>query len=86
MRISRKPSVAKVHFSQELLKVEKPSILAPDYTANIYSNFTVIGCVTFPTVILHWLLEPMAVHMTLTDTEEYSLRLNNVLDCTVIKK
>ena len=25
----------------------------------------------------------MAVHMTLTDIEEYSLRLNNVLDCTM---
>ena len=25
----------------------------------------------------------MAVHMTLTDIEEYSLRLNNVLDCTI---
>ena len=25
----------------------------------------------------------MAVHMTVTDNEEYSLRLNNVLDCTI---
>ena len=25
----------------------------------------------------------MAVHMTLTDIEEYSLRLNDVLDCTI---
>ena len=25
----------------------------------------------------------MAVHMTFTDIEEYSLRLNNVLDCTM---
>ena len=25
----------------------------------------------------------MAVHMTLTDIEEYSLRLDNVLDCTI---
>ena len=25
----------------------------------------------------------MTVHMTLTDIEEYSLRLNNVLDCTI---
>ena len=25
----------------------------------------------------------MAVHMTLTDIEEYSLRLNNVLDCAI---
>ena len=83
MRISRKPSVAKVHFSQELLKVENPSILAPDYTANIYSNFTVIGCVTFPTVISLWLLQPMAVNMTFTDIEEYSLRLNTVLDCSM---
>ena len=82
MRISRKPSVAKVHFSQELLKVENPSILAP-YTANIYSNFTVIGCVTFPTVISQWLLQPMAVNMTFTDIEEYSLRLSTVLDCTM---
>ena len=53
------------------------------YTANIYSQFTVIGCVTFPTVIWQWLLQPLAVHMTLTDIEEYSLRLNNVLDCTI---
>ena len=83
MRISRKPSVAKVHFSQKLLKVENPSILAPDYTANIYSNFTVIGCVTFPTVIWQQLLQPMAVHMMLTGIEEYRLRLNTVLDCTM---
>ena len=53
------------------------------YTANIYSQFTVIGCVTFPTVIWLRLLQPLAVHMTLTDIEEYSLRLNNVLDCTI---
>ena len=25
----------------------------------------------------------MAVHMTLTDIEEYSLRLDNVLDCAI---
>ena len=28
-------------------------------------------------------MQPLAVHMTLTDIEEYSLRLNNVLDCTI---
>ena len=53
------------------------------YTANIYNQFTVIDCVTFPTVIWQWLLQPLAVHMTFTDIEEYSLRLNNVLDCTI---
>ena len=35
-------------------------------TANLYSQFTVICCVTFPTVTLQWLLQPMAAHMTLT--------------------
>ena len=28
------------------------------YTANIYSQFTVIGCVTFPTVIWLCVLQP----------------------------
>ena len=60
-----------------------PNISILCYTANIYSQFTVIGCVTFPTVIWQWLLQPMTVHMTITDIEEYSLRSNTVLDCTM---
>ena len=51
------------------------------HTANIYSQFTVIGCVTFPTVIWQWLAQPTAVPTTLTDTEEYSLRSIAVLGC-----
>ena len=46
-----------------------------NYTANIYSQFTVFGYVTFPTVIWQWLSQPMAVPITLHDIEEYSLRL-----------
>ena len=51
------------------------------YTANIYSQFTVIGCVTFPTVIWQWLSQPTAVSTTLSDIEEYSLRSIAVLGC-----
>ena len=53
------------------------------YTANIYSQFTVIGCVTFPTVIWQWLSQPTAVPMTLSDIEEYSLRSIAVLGCNM---
>ena len=61
----------------------RSEVATNSYTANIYSQFTVISCVTFPTVIWQWLLQPLAVHMTLTYIEEYSLRLNNVLDCII---
>ena len=44
------------------------------YTANIYSQFTVIGCVTCASVIWQRPLQAMTVHMTFNDTEEYSLR------------
>ena len=53
------------------------------YTANIYSQFTVIGCVTFPTVIWQWLAQPTAVPTTLSDTEEYSLRSIAILGCNM---
>ena len=53
------------------------------YTANIYSHFTVIGCVTFPTVIWQWLSQPMVVPMTLSDIKEYILRLITILDCNM---
>ena len=43
------------------------------HNANLYSPFTVIGCVTFPTVIWQWLSQPTAVPMTLNDIKEYSL-------------
>ena len=55
-------------------------------TANIYSQYTVISCVTFPTVIWQWLSQPTAVHLTLTDIEEYSLRLIAVLCCNNYKQ
>ena len=48
--------------------------MAQSYTANIYSQFTVIGCVTCATVIWQWLLQATTVHMTFNDTEKYSLR------------
>ena len=47
-----------------------------NHTANIYSQFTAIRCVTFPTVIGLGLPQPLAVHMIVTDFEEYSLRLS----------
>ena len=40
------------------------------YTANTYSQFTVISCVTCATVIWQWLSQTRTVHMTLTDNEE----------------
>ena len=43
-------------------------------TANIYSQYTVIRCVTFPTVIWQWLSQPTAVLVALSGIEEYSLR------------
>ena len=43
-------------------------------TANIYSQFTVIGCVTFPIVIWQWLSQPTIVPMTLSDIAVYILR------------
>ena len=53
------------------------------HTANIYSQFTVIGCVTCATVIWQWLLHLMTVHMTFNDTEEYSLRSIAILGCNI---
>ena len=43
----------------------------PCCTANIYSQFTVIGCVTFPNV------------MKLSDIEEYCLRSIALLGCNM---
>ena len=53
------------------------------YTANIYSQFTVIGCVTCATVILQWLLQARTVHVTFNETEEYSLRSIAILGCNI---
>ena len=44
-----------------------PLLQFTTYTANIYSQFTVIGCVTFHTVIWQWLSQPTAVPMTLSE-------------------
>ena len=49
----------------------------------IYSQFTVIGCVTCATVIWQWLLQSTTVHMTFNDTEEYSLRSIAILGCNI---
>ena len=53
------------------------------YTANIYSQFTVIGCVTCATVIWQCLLQATTVHMTFNDTEEYSLRSITTFGCNI---
>ena len=53
------------------------------YTTNIYSQFTVIGCVTCATVIWQWLLLAMTVHMTFNYTEEYNLRSITILGCNI---
>ena len=53
------------------------------FTASIYSQFTVIGCVTFATVIWQWLSQPTAVPTTLADIEEYSLRSIAILGCNI---
>ena len=47
---------------------------AGTHTANIYSQFTVIGCVTCATVIWQWLLQSTTVQITFNETEEYSLK------------
>ena len=60
-----------------------PYVMLKAYTANIYSQFTVIGCVTCATVISQWLLQPMTVYMTFNDTEEYSFRSIAILGCNV---
>ena len=69
-----------------MLKSEIIFEIVLEYTANIYSQFAVLGCVTFLTVIWQWLLQPMAVHVTLTDIEEYSLQLDAVSDSAVFNK
>ena len=53
------------------------------YTANIYSQFTVIGCVTCTTLIWQWLLQGMPVHMTFNVTVEYSFRSIAILGCNI---
>ena len=52
-------------------------------TANIYSQYTAICCVTFSTVIWLGLSQPLVVHMTVTDFEEYSLRLSAMFGCNM---
>ena len=42
--------------------------------------------VTFLNVVWQWFLKPVAVHMTLTDIEEHSLRLDTVLDSTMYNR
>ena len=54
-----------------------------EYTANIYSQFTVNGCVTCATVIWQWLLQVTTVQMTFNDTEEYSLKSIAILGCKI---
>ena len=53
------------------------------YTANVYSQFTVNGCITCATVIWQCLLQPKTVHMTFNDIEEYSMRSIAILGCNV---
>ena len=53
------------------------------YTANIYSQFTVIDCVTCATVFFQWLLQATTILMTFNDTEMYSLRSLTILECNV---
>ena len=53
------------------------------YTANIYSRFTVIGCVTCATVIWQWWSQTTTVHITFTDIEEYNMRSIAILDCNI---
>ena len=53
------------------------------YTANIYSQFTVIGCVACATVIWQQLSKVMTVHLTFSDTEECSLRSIAILGCII---
>ena len=65
------------------LNLSKCSKIFATHTANIYSQFTVIGCVTCATVFLQWLLQATTVHMTFNDTEEYSLRSIAILGCNM---
>ena len=53
------------------------------YTANIYSQFTVIGCVTYATVIWQLLLLSETVQITFNETEEYSLKSIAILGCNI---
>ena len=55
------------------------------YTANIYSQFTVIGCVTCATVIWQW-LQSTTVKKTFNDSEEYSLKSIAILGCNLCSK
>ena len=71
--------VSKWEFSKRQLEL----LLGNVYTANIYSQFTAIGCVTFPIVFWLGLSQPLAVHMTVTDFEEYSLRLSAMFGCNM---
>ena len=54
-----------------------------NYTANIYSQFTVIGCVTCATVIWQRLSQTTTVHMTFTDIEECNMRSITILGCNI---
>ena len=53
------------------------------YNANIYSQFTVIGCVICATVIKQQFLQAMTVQMTFNYTEEYGLRSIAILGCNI---
>ena len=53
------------------------------YTPNIYSQFTVIGCVTCVTVIWQCLLQSQTVQIAFNDTEEYSLISIYILRCNI---
>ena len=71
------------HFSSEFFYKNILSSTCKGYTANIHSQYTVISCVTFPTVIWQWLSQPTAVLMALSGIEEYSLSSIPVLGCNM---
>ena len=66
-----------------ILKLESLDFHNWNCTANIYSQFTFIGCVTCATVIWQWLSQTMTVHMTFTDIEEYNMRSIAILGCDI---
>ena len=52
-----------------------------DFTANIYSQFSVIGFITLVTIIWQWLSKVIAIHMTLTGIEKYISNLIAEFGC-----
>ena len=93
LKLSSPRSIAKMSLQKQfhhpwkigknILHRDKVTHSSPIYTANIYSHFTVIGCVTSTTVIWKWLSQSMTVHKTFNDTEEYSLRSITILGCNI---